>query len=48
MAAVFLAWLYIISRSLVASISLNATIWQRDEAAGMPPGELTIGPAPDS
>ena len=47
-AAVFLAWLYIISRSLVASISLNATIWQRDEAAGMPPGELTIGPAPDS
>ena len=34
MAAVFLAWLYIISRCLVASISLNATIWQHDEAAG--------------
>lgn len=30
LAAVFLAWLYIISRLLVASISLNAAIWQRD------------------
>jgi uncharacterized BrkB/YihY/UPF0761 family membrane protein len=30
-AGVFLAWLYIISRLLVASISLNATIWQRDQ-----------------
>jgi uncharacterized BrkB/YihY/UPF0761 family membrane protein len=28
---VFLAWLYIISRLLVASISLNAAIWQRDQ-----------------
>ena len=33
MAATFLLWLYVISRSLVASISLNATIWQRDERA---------------
>ena len=48
MAAVFLAWLYIISRSLVASISLNATIWQRDEAAGLASRELTIGPAKNS
>jgi uncharacterized BrkB/YihY/UPF0761 family membrane protein len=32
LAGVFLAWLYIISRLLVASISLNATIWQRDQA----------------
>ena len=49
LAAVFLAWLYIISRSLVASISLNATIWQRDEAArNGAPRELTIGPAADS
>jgi uncharacterized BrkB/YihY/UPF0761 family membrane protein len=31
LAGVFLAWLYIISRLLVASISLNATIWQRDQ-----------------
>jgi uncharacterized BrkB/YihY/UPF0761 family membrane protein len=30
LAAVFLAWLYIISRLLVASISLNAAIWQRE------------------
>jgi membrane protein len=29
MAGVFLAWLYILSRILVASISLNATLWQR-------------------
>ncbi len=48
MAAVFLAWLYIISRSLVASISLNATIWQREEAAGATPPELTTRPAADS
>ncbi|MET0566078.1 MAG: YhjD/YihY/BrkB family envelope integrity protein [Acidimicrobiia bacterium] len=47
MAAVFLAWLYIISRSLVASISLNATIWQREEASGVTPPELTTGPAAD-
>jgi membrane protein len=33
LAGVFLAWLYIISRLLVASISLNATIWQRDQAS---------------
>ena len=33
MAGVFLAWLYIICRALVASISLNATIWQRDQTA---------------
>jgi uncharacterized BrkB/YihY/UPF0761 family membrane protein len=32
LAGVFLAWLYIISRLLVASISLNATIWQREQA----------------
>jgi uncharacterized BrkB/YihY/UPF0761 family membrane protein len=31
LAGVFLAWLYIISRLLVASISLNAAIWQRDQ-----------------
>jgi uncharacterized BrkB/YihY/UPF0761 family membrane protein len=48
MAGVFLAWLYIICRALVASISLNATIWQRDEAAGASPGELTTGPITDS
>ena len=48
MAAVFLAWLYIISRSLVASISLNATIWRREEAAGATPPELTTRPAADS
>lgn len=48
MAAVFLAWLYVISRSLVASISLNATIWQRGEAGGSAPRELTTGPAADS
>jgi uncharacterized BrkB/YihY/UPF0761 family membrane protein len=30
LSAVFLAWLYIISRLLVASISLNAAIWQRE------------------
>ena len=36
MAATFLLWLYVISRSLIAAISLNATIWQRDELA--PPG----------
>ena len=48
MAAVFLAWLYIISRCLVASISLNATIWQHDEAAGMVPGELTIASPTDT
>jgi uncharacterized BrkB/YihY/UPF0761 family membrane protein len=33
LAGVFLAWLYIVSRLLVASISLNATIWQRDQAS---------------
>jgi membrane protein len=27
---VFLAWLYIIGRTLVAAISLNATIWEKD------------------
>lgn len=32
LAGVFLAWLYIISRLLVASISVNATIWQRSES----------------
>lgn len=48
MAAVFLAWLYIISRCLVASISLNATIWQHDEAVGSGPRELTIGSRPES
>jgi uncharacterized BrkB/YihY/UPF0761 family membrane protein len=40
MAAVFLAWLYIISRSLVASISLNATIWQRDQPT--PPDQAGV------
>jgi uncharacterized BrkB/YihY/UPF0761 family membrane protein len=30
LSAVFLAWLYIVSRLLVASISLNAAIWQRE------------------
>jgi uncharacterized BrkB/YihY/UPF0761 family membrane protein len=34
LSVVFLAWLYIISRLLVASIALNATIWQRDHIAG--------------
>jgi uncharacterized BrkB/YihY/UPF0761 family membrane protein len=33
MAATFLLWLYVISRTLVASISLNATIWQRNDLA---------------
>jgi uncharacterized BrkB/YihY/UPF0761 family membrane protein len=33
LAATFLLWLYVISRTLVASISLNATIWQRNEMA---------------
>jgi uncharacterized BrkB/YihY/UPF0761 family membrane protein len=40
MAATFLLWLYVISRSLVASISLNATIWQRDELAP-PPADVS-------
>jgi uncharacterized BrkB/YihY/UPF0761 family membrane protein len=31
-AAVFIAWLYIIARLMVAAISLNATIWKREEA----------------
>jgi len=48
MAGVFLAWLYIVCRALVASISLNATIWQRDQSAGATPGELTTGPIADS
>jgi uncharacterized BrkB/YihY/UPF0761 family membrane protein len=37
LSVVFLAWLYIISRLLVASIALNATIWQRDHVAGPTP-----------
>jgi uncharacterized BrkB/YihY/UPF0761 family membrane protein len=45
MAGVFLAWLYIICRALVAAISLNATIWQRDEGAGSAPQDLTTGGA---
>jgi uncharacterized BrkB/YihY/UPF0761 family membrane protein len=32
-AATFLLWLYVIARTLVAAVSLNATIWQRNEAA---------------
>jgi uncharacterized BrkB/YihY/UPF0761 family membrane protein len=48
LAAVFLAWLYVVSRSLVASISLNATIWQRNEAAASGSRGFTIGPATDS
>lgn len=48
MAAVFLAWLYIVSRCLVASISLNATIWQHEEAVESGPRELTIGSGPES
>lgn len=36
-AATFLLWLYVISRTLVASISLNATIWQRNEATETEP-----------
>jgi len=48
MAAVFLAWLYVISRALVASISLNATIWQRDEPVESGPRELTTGWAPEA
>lgn len=36
LAAVFLAWLYIISRLLVASISLNAAIWQRENIESAP------------
>ena len=48
MAGVFLAWLYIICRAFVAAISLNATIWQRDEAAEGPARDLTTGPAADS
>ena len=42
MAATFLLWLYVISRSLIASISLNATIWQRDESP--PPAQADISP----
>jgi uncharacterized BrkB/YihY/UPF0761 family membrane protein len=38
MAGVFLAWLYILSRILVASISLNATLWQK----GARPGEAGV------
>jgi uncharacterized BrkB/YihY/UPF0761 family membrane protein len=48
MAGVFLAWLYIICRALVASISLNATIWQRDEAAEATSRDLTTGSAANS
>ncbi len=33
LAATFLLWLYVISRTFVASISLNATIWQRNDMA---------------
>ncbi len=40
LAGVFLAWLYIISRLLVASISLNATIWQRDQAVDETAGAI--------
>ena len=40
LAGVFLAWLYIISRLLVASISLNATIWQRDQANDQTSGAI--------
>jgi uncharacterized BrkB/YihY/UPF0761 family membrane protein len=36
LSAVFLAWLYIISRLLVASISLNAAIWQRENIESAP------------
>jgi uncharacterized BrkB/YihY/UPF0761 family membrane protein len=36
MAATFLLWLYFISRTLIAAISLNATIWQRNEAIENP------------
>jgi len=48
MAGVFLAWLYIICRALVASISLNATIWQRDEAAEATSRDLTTGSVANS
>ncbi|HEU4915644.1 MAG TPA: YhjD/YihY/BrkB family envelope integrity protein [Acidimicrobiia bacterium] len=40
LAGVFLAWLYIISRLLVASVSLNATIWQRDQAGDQTAGAI--------
>jgi uncharacterized BrkB/YihY/UPF0761 family membrane protein len=40
MAATFLLWLYVISRTLIAAISLNATIWQRDELA--PPAQAGL------
>jgi uncharacterized BrkB/YihY/UPF0761 family membrane protein len=33
--AVFLAWLYIIGRILVAAISLNAAIWEKDPARAL-------------
>jgi uncharacterized BrkB/YihY/UPF0761 family membrane protein len=41
LAAVFLAWLYVISRTLVASISLNATIWQRNRSEPPPQRLMT-------
>jgi uncharacterized BrkB/YihY/UPF0761 family membrane protein len=40
MAGVFLAWLYIFCRILVAAISLNATVWQKREGAEERPGEM--------
>jgi uncharacterized BrkB/YihY/UPF0761 family membrane protein len=33
MASVFLLWLYVLSRTLVAAISLDATLWQRGSRA---------------
>lgn len=40
MASVFLLWLYVLSRTLVAAISLNATLWQRDNRAPSSPGSI--------
>jgi uncharacterized BrkB/YihY/UPF0761 family membrane protein len=36
-AAAILAWLYVVSRLMVGSAMLNATLWQRSSAAGRPP-----------
>lgn len=41
-AAVFLAWLYIIGRTLVAAISLNATIWEKDAAGHAESSEIGL------
>jgi uncharacterized BrkB/YihY/UPF0761 family membrane protein len=44
LAAVFLAWLYIIGRTLVAAISLNATIWEKDAAPEVESPSTSLNP----